>query len=134
MGQSENIDSEFAGRLLRQRRHGGLVKLAIGIARKELIAVDQTGQRHRFAQQGVNHMAVIHDVAAPAVTISPTARQGQQMGGPEAEIEPVITQPDAQVMTDQARWDGIEDPPEDEAARRGDGDMGLFAVRGAAGR
>ena len=79
-------------------------------------------------------MAVIHDVAAPAVAISATAQQSQQMGGPEVEVEPVVMQSDAQAVADQAGWHGIEDPPEDEAAGRGDGDMGLFAVRGAAGR
>ena len=87
----------------------------------------------------MDHMAVIHDVAAPAVTISPAARQGQQMCGPEVEIEPVIMQPDAQAVADQSRWHGVEDPPEDEAARRSNGDMGLFGTketmgRGAAGR
>ena len=44
VGQGENIDGELAGHLLGQRCHGGLVKLALGVARKELIAVDQTGQ------------------------------------------------------------------------------------------
>ena len=79
-------------------------------------------------------MAVIHDMAALAVTISPTARQSQQMRGPEVEVEPVVMQPDTQAMTDQAGWHGVEDPPENEAARRGDGDMSLFAIRGPAGR
>ena len=53
-------------------------------------------------------MAVIHDVAAPAVTISPAARQGQQMGGSEVKVEPVIMQPDAQAVADQAGpfWQG----------------------------
>ena len=83
MGQSKNVDRQFAGCLLGKGGHGGLIKLAVGVTGKQLIAVDQTGQRHRFAPQGVDHMAVIHDVAAPAITFSPTARQGQQMGGPE---------------------------------------------------
>jgi len=82
----------------------------------------------------MDHMAVIHDVAAPGVTIAPATRQGQQMGGPEIEVEPVIMQPDAQAVADQAGWHGVEDPPEDEAARRRHRDMGLFAIRGAAGR
>ena len=53
-------------------------------------------------------MAVVHDVAAPAVTVSATARQGQQMGGPEVEIQPVILQLDAQAVADQAGpfWQG----------------------------
>ena len=117
-----------------QRCHGSFVKLAVGIAWKELITADQTGQSHRFAPQGVDHMAIINDVAAPLVTISPAARQGQQMCGPEVEIQHVIMQPDAQAVADQARWHGVENPPENEAARRRHRDMGLFAVRGAAGR
>ena len=53
-------------------------------------------------------MAVIHDAAAPAVTISPTARQCHQMGGPQIELEPVIMQPDAQAVADEAGpfWQG----------------------------
>ena len=56
----------------------------------------------------MDHMAVIHDVAAPAVTISPAARQGQQMGGSEVKVEPVIMQLDAQAVADQAGpfWQG----------------------------
>ena len=56
----------------------------------------------------MDHMAVIHDVAAPAVTISPATRQGQQTGDTQVEVEPVIMQPDAQAMTDQAGpfWQG----------------------------
>ena len=50
-------------------------------------------------------MAVIHDVAALAITVSPTALQCQQMGGPEVKVEPVIMQPDAQAVTDQAVTD-----------------------------
>lgn len=134
MGQSENINGEFAGRLNGQRGHGGIVKLAISIARKELIAVDQTGKCHRLASQGMDHMAVVHDVAAPAVTVSPTALKGHEVRRPKVEVEPVVMQPDTQAMTDQAGWQGVKDPPEDEAARRRHGDMGFFAVCGAAGR
>ena len=82
----------------------------------------------------MDHMAVIHDVAAPLVAISPAARQGHEMGGSEVKVEPVIMPPDAQAVADQAGRHGVEDPPEDEAAGRRHGDMGLFTVRGAAGR
>ena len=117
---------------------GGVIKLAAGVTRKERIAADQTGQRRRtggsprakrFAPQGVDHMAVIHDVAALAVTVSPTARQGQQMGGPEVWVEPVIMQSDTWAVADQARRHGAEHPPENEPAGRGDGDMGLFGAK-----
>jgi len=56
----------------------------------------------------MDHMAVIHDMAAPAVTISPATRQGQQMRGPKVKVEPVIMQPDAQAVADQAGpfWQG----------------------------
>ena len=83
MGEGKDVDGELAGRLLGQRGHGGIIKLAVGVTRKELIAVDQARQRHRFAAQSMDHMAVVHDVAAPAITVSPTALQRQQMGGPE---------------------------------------------------
>ena len=55
-----------------------------------------------FAPQGVDHMAVIHDVVAPAVTIAPATLQGHEVRGPEEEVEPVIMQPDAQAVADQA--------------------------------
>ena len=73
-----------------------------------MIAADQAGQRHRLAPQGMDHMAAINDVAAPLVTIAPATRQGQQMGGPEEKVEPVIMQPHAQAVTDQAGpfWSG----------------------------
>jgi len=79
-------------------------------------------------------MAIIHDVAAPGVTIAPATRQGQQMSGTEIEVKPVIMQPDAQAVADQARRHGVEDPLQDEATRRGDGDSGLLTIRGAARR
>ena len=62
-------------------------------------------------------MAVINDVAAPAVTVSPATLQGQQMGGPEVEVQPVIMQPDAQPVADQAGRNRVEDPLQNEAAR-----------------
>ncbi len=53
-------------------------------------------------------MTVIHHVAAPGVTLAPAARQGQQMGGSEVKVEPVIMQLDAQAVADQAGpfWQG----------------------------
>jgi hypothetical protein len=56
----------------------------------------------------MDHMAVINNVAAPLVSISPAARQGQQMGGSEVKVEPVIMQPDAQAVADQAGRHGVE--------------------------
>ena len=51
-------------------------------------------------------MTVIHHVAAPGVTLAPAARQGQQMGGPEGEVEgevaPALMPPDAPAVADQA--------------------------------
>ena len=103
MGQSKNVDGELAGRLLGQRGDGGLMKLAVGPEILEIGA--ERADRGRpgratppitsrgFAPQGMDHMAIIHDVAAPAITISPATLKGQQMGGPQIEVEPVIMQP-----------------------------------------
>ena len=74
-------------------------------------------------------MAVIHDVAALAVTVSPTARQGQQMDCPEVWVRPVIMQSDTRTVADLARRHRVEHPPENDTAIRGDGDMGLFGAK-----
>ena len=51
------------------------------------------------------------------LAIAPAARQGHQMCGAEEDIEPVIMQPHPQAVADQPRRHGVEDPPQNEAAR-----------------
>ena len=47
-------------KLLRQLHHGGLVKLAAGIAREQLIVIDQTGQCRRNANADLRRRAWIN--------------------------------------------------------------------------
>ena len=66
----------------------------------------------------MDQLPIIDDMAAPVFAISTAARPRQQRRGPKAEIEPVILQPDAQAVADQAGRDRVEDPLQEEAAGR----------------
>ena len=66
MGERQEIDHQPAGRLFWDLFEQPVEGLAIGVAREELVAVDEIEQRHGFAPQGVDHMAIIDDMGVLA--------------------------------------------------------------------
>ena len=74
VGERQRADDELAGDPLRQGLHRGVVEPAIGVARKELVAVDQPGQRLGLAPQRVDDVAIVDDMAAAVGRHSPRPR------------------------------------------------------------
>ena len=103
---------------------------AIGITREQAVAIDQPQQRHGFAAQGMDHVAVIDNVAVLPVHAGAATRQGHESRAPDEDVEAVIIQADTQTVPDQAGWDRVEHLAQREAARGGDCDKNLFVIGG----
>ena len=130
MGERQEIDHQTARRLFRELFEQPVEGQAIGVAGEQLVAIDEIEQRHGFAPQGVDHMAIIDDMGVLAGGGGAPPRQGHQQGAADEQVEAVIIQPDPQAMADQPRRHGVEHLPEREAARGGDGDDRLLMIAG----
>ena len=80
MGEGEEADHQTASGLLRQFFEQPVEGQAIGIAGEQLVAVDEIEQRHGFAPQGVNDVAVVNDMGTLAGSRRASPRQGHQQG------------------------------------------------------
>lgn len=118
------------GQLLAQE----VERAPVRFAREELVAVDQAEQRHRLATKGVDDVVVIDDMTVLAIGAAATALERHQQGGSKKQLEPVVIQPNAQAMPDEARGHGVEDLAQREAVRGGDVDERLSVVAGALAR
>ena len=67
MGQGQQIDHGAAGASGGQPCEQRLEGAGIGLAGKQLVAIDQAHERHGFAPQRVDHVPVIDDVIVLAV-------------------------------------------------------------------
>ena len=130
MRQRQQVDHQTAGRLFRDPFEQPVEGLPVGVAREELVTVDEAQQRHRFAPQGVDHVAIIDDMRVLAGGIGPSTDQGHQRRAADEQIEAVVIQPDPQAVADQPRWHGVEHLLQHEAAGGGDGDDGLLMIAG----
>src|SRR6185369_10687790 len=82
----------------------------------------------------MDHVMIVDDVAVLAAPLRrPTTPQGQELGGAEEALEPVVVDVNIETVTDQARRNAVEDAPQDEAAARGHQDAGLLIVAGSSG-
>ena len=101
VGQCQQPDHAPAGVALiegiKQRVEGA----AVGVAREQLIAVDDVQQGHRLAAQGMDEMVIVDHVATAPVAMSATAAQGQQRRGADEQLQPIIVEVDEQGVTDQ---------------------------------
>ncbi len=101
---------------------------------EQLIAVDEVEQRHRFAPQRVDDMAVIDHMGTLAGPRRASPRQGHQQGGADEHLKPVVIEPNPQAMADQPERHRVEDLFERKAARGGHGDERLLMVAGSLSR
>ena len=67
MGERQQIDHQAARRFLRELLEQPVEGQAIGVAREQLVAIDEVEQRHGFAPQGVDHVAIVDDMGVLAV-------------------------------------------------------------------
>jgi hypothetical protein len=74
----------------------------VGAAREELLTIDQIEQGYWLAAQGMDNVPVIDDVAMLSVGSRPPAAQRHQRPRAEEAFEPVIVEPHAKPVADQA--------------------------------
>ena len=100
-GQSQQPDHAPAGVALIEGIEQRIEGAAVGVAREQLIAVDDVQQGHRLAAQGMDEMVIVDHVATAPVAMGATAAQGQQWGGADEQLQPIIVEVDAQGVADQ---------------------------------
>src|SRR6201995_5122337 len=101
----------------------------IGAAREELLTIDQIEQGHWLAAQGMDDVPIIdHMTVFAAGRRSPAAQRDQRRRAQET-FEPIVIQPHAKAMADQARGHRIEHLLEGEPAGRTEGYGRLFVIR-----
>src|SRR5260370_41116808 len=82
----------------------------------------------------MERVMMVDEVAVLAAPLGrPTTPQGQELGGAEEALEPVVVDVNIETVTDQARRNAVEDAPQDEAAARGHQDAGLLIVASSSG-
>ena len=79
-------------------------------------------------------MTVVDPVQSDAVAAAAQAGMGDDGGGAEIGLDPVVVDVDPQALADQARGGAVEDAVNEEAAGPGDAGDHLGEVGGAAGR
>ncbi len=115
--QREQLDHDAAGRRSPSLRRAARSKVrAIGVARKELVAIDQVEQRHRLAAQRMDDVPVVDDMAVLAVAAGRPRGSVIRLRAAEKQVEPVVVEPHAQPMADQPRGHGVEHLAQREAA------------------
>jgi hypothetical protein len=131
MRQGQELDRNLAGALVALPLAQRLERPAIGRARKQLIAIDKAGQRHRLLVQSVDHMPVVDDMAALVIGDRLAASERGDMRRAEEAFDPVVINADPQPVPNEPRGHGIKHPSQDEAAARCDGDDLLLPVSSA---
>ena len=86
VGQGEKIDHDAAGLPLRQPLQEHVEGSPIGLAREQLVAIDQVEQRHRLAAQRMDDMAVVDDLVVLAVGMRAPARQRHELRAADEDI------------------------------------------------
>ena len=71
VGQGQQLDHDAAGLPLRQPFQEGIEGSPIGLAREELVAIDEVEQRHRLAAQRMDDMPIVDDLVVLARWMRP---------------------------------------------------------------
>ena len=67
VGERQKIDHQTARGFFREFFEQPVEGQAVGVAREQLVAIDEIEQRHGFAPQGVDDVAIIDDMGVLAV-------------------------------------------------------------------
>lgn len=98
----EGIDHHLCGLIRRQGRQEISPQLPPALAGEDVVLQLGAQQRPGFAAQALDHMAEVDSPQRPADTRSPVqARQGFHELAAQKQIQPVVTQMHAQLLTDQ---------------------------------
>src|SRR5260370_42199015 len=103
MGERQEIDQQPAGRLHGARFEQPVEGPPIGLAREELVAVDEIEERHGFAPQRVDDVAIIDDMTVLAGAGGTATRQGHERRAADEELEAIVKEPDPQPVPDEPR-------------------------------
>ena len=79
MRQRQQLDRHLACAFVINLRAQGLEGTGIGLARKDLIAIDQVQQSHRLLAQSMNDMPVVDDMTGLAVVFWPAAPERHEV-------------------------------------------------------
>ena len=113
-------------------RRGGTAGHARPGRTKRFARVEQRGG---LAAERMDDMAVVDDmqgaVGRATALERPPACQRRHQGAAQQAFQPVVVEPDAQPVADQARRHRVEHAPQQEPATAGHGDQGLVVVGGA---
>ena len=127
------LDGHAASCLLTGLLQKDCEHVAKGPAWKQLVPVDQPHERHGLFAQGMDDMVVIDHVPMASAARCPTARQRHQGAAPEKQLQPVIVEPNPQLMSDQPGWYGVEHLAQGETTGGGDAQYDLLVIRRAPG-
>ena len=129
MSERQQSDDRAARLLLAVTGQQCFEGALIGAAREELLTIDQIEQGHWLAAQGMDDVPIIDHMTVFAAGMRSPAAQRDQRRRAEETFEPIVIQPHAKPMADQARGHRIEHLLEGEPAGRGDGDDRLLVIR-----
>ena len=121
-----------AGFALRPGRQEGVKGLPIGLAREQLVAIDEAEQGHRLAPQGMDHVVVADDAVVAAARPEAPARQRGDVRAADEHVQAIVVEAHSQPVADQARGHGVEHLAQPEASRRADADRYVLVVGRAA--
>ena len=105
--------------------------LPVGLARKQLVAIDKVEQNYRLAAQRVDDMPIVDDLVVLAQGVGPPAQQRQEMDAADEDIEPIIVDAHPEPVSDQAGGHGIEYLAERETTGGCDAHADLLIIRRA---
>ena len=103
MSQRQQPDDRAASLLLAVTGEQRFEGAPVGAAREELLTIDQIEQGHWLAAQGMDDVPVIDDVAMLSAGMRSPAAQRCQRRRAEEAFEPIVVQPYAKSVADQAR-------------------------------
>ena len=102
MSERQQSDGDAARLLFAVTSQQRFEGAPVGAAREELLTIDQIEQGHWLAAQGMDDVPVIDDVAMLSVGMRPPAAQRHQRRRAEEAFEPVVVEPHAKPVADQA--------------------------------
>ena len=102
MSHGQELDHDTAGLTFCQMLDESVEGSPVCQARKQLVAIDESEERHRLAAERMDDMAVVDDLVVLARGISAPTWQRREVGASDEEIEPIVEQAYPQSVAYQA--------------------------------
>jgi len=104
----------------------------VGLAREQMVPINEVEQRHGLSAQGMDHVSIVDDVAMLVGSLRrPTAPQGEERRRTEETFESIVVEANAQMMALEARGHGVKHLAQHKAARGCHQHPRLLEVAGA---